>query len=110
MKLFIANIPYKLEEAELKQILVQYGQVASIKLVTDPQTGKREGFGFIEMPVQDQAQKAISGLNDKEIYGRKLALSEATENDQGKLQKQKSNTQTHNSNNNNTGEIDGNHC
>jgi RNA recognition motif-containing protein len=76
MKIFIANIPNKLEEAELKQLLTQYGHVASIKLITEKETGKRKGFGFIEMPVDDQARKAIAGLNGKEIHGRKISLKE----------------------------------
>ena len=79
MKIFIANVPHKLEETELKTMLTQFGQVASVKLVTDKETGKRKGFGFIEMSVKDQANAAIAALNEKEIYGRKLALSEATE-------------------------------
>jgi len=79
MKIFIANVPDKLEEAELKTMLTQFGQVASVKLVTDKETGKRKGFGFIEMPVKDQASAAIAALNEKEIYGRKIALSEAAE-------------------------------
>ena len=78
MRIFIANLPHKLEEAELKKMLTQFGQVASVKLVTDKETGKRKGFGFIEMPVRDQAKAAIAALNEKELYGRKLALSEAT--------------------------------
>lgn len=82
MKIFIANVPHKMEEAELKQLLTQFGQVAAIKLVTDKETGKRTGWGFIEMPVMDQAKAAISALNDKEIYGRKIALKEAEEKDQ----------------------------
>jgi len=77
MKIFIANLPYKIDEAELKTMLTQYGQVASVKLLTDKETGKRKGFGFIEMPVEDQAIKAMEGLNGKEVYGRKIALSEA---------------------------------
>jgi RNA recognition motif-containing protein len=81
MKLFIANIPHKLDEGELKQLLTQYGQVASVKLLIDQETKKRKGFGFIEMPVKDQAQKAIDGLNGREIYGLKLVLSEAEDND-----------------------------
>lgn len=79
MKIFIANLPHKLEEAELKKMLTQFGQVASVKLVTDKETGKRKGFGFVEMPVREQAQSAIAALHDKELYGRKLALSEAVE-------------------------------
>jgi RNA recognition motif-containing protein len=79
MKIFIANVPHKLEETALKTMLTQFGQVASVKLLTDKETGKRKGFGFIEMPVREQAKAAISALNDKEVYGRKLALKEADE-------------------------------
>jgi RNA recognition motif-containing protein len=82
MRIFIANVPHKLEETELKTMLTQFGQVASVKLVTDKETGKRKGFGFIEMPVKEQAKAAITALNEKEIYGRKIALSEAVEKEQ----------------------------
>ena len=84
MKLFIANLPHKLEEPELKQLLKQFGQVSSVKLITDRETSKRVGFGFIEMPVREQAQSAIAALHDKEIYGRKIALSEAVDKPQEK--------------------------
>jgi RNA recognition motif-containing protein len=84
MKLFIANVPHKLEEADLKTMLTQFGQVASVKLLTDPETGKRKGWGFIEMPVNDQAKAAIAALDGKEIHGRKIALSEAVEKEQEK--------------------------
>jgi len=50
-------------------MLTQFGQVASVKLVTDAETGRRKGFGFVEMPVRDQAQSAIATLHDKEVYG-----------------------------------------
>jgi RNA recognition motif-containing protein len=79
MKIFIANVPHKMDEAELKTMLTQFGQVASVKLLTDKETGKRKGFGFIEMPVYDQAKAAIAALNGKEVYGRNIALSEAEE-------------------------------
>ena len=82
MKIFIANVPHKLEEAELKKMLTQFGQVASVKLVTDVETGKRKGFGFVEMPVLDQAKAAITALNEKEVYGRKISLKEAVEKQQ----------------------------
>ena len=67
MKIFIANVPHKLEEAELKTMLTQFGQVASVKLLTDKDTGNRKGFGFVEMPVRDQAKAAITALNQKEV-------------------------------------------
>jgi RNA recognition motif-containing protein len=76
MKLLIANIPPRLKDDEVKQMLTQFGQVATIKLLTDPQTGKRTGFGSVEMPVRSQALTAISALYDKMIDGYKLPLSE----------------------------------
>ena len=82
MRIFIANLPHKLEESELKKMLTQFGQVASVKLVTDAETGKRKGFGFVEMPVNDQAKAAITALNEQEIYGRKISLKEAVEKEQ----------------------------
>ena len=84
MKLFIANVPHKLEEKELKTMLTQFGQVASVKLLTDKDTGKRKGFGFVEMPVLDQAKAAIAALNEKEVYGRKISLKEAVEKNEPK--------------------------
>ena len=84
MKIYIANLPHKLEEAELKTMLTQFGQVASVKLVSDPETGKRKGFGFVEMPVNDQAKAAITALNEKEVYGRKISLKEAVEKNEPK--------------------------
>ena len=84
MKIFIANLPHKLEEAELKTMLTQFGQVAAVKLVTDAETGKRKGFGFVEMPVLDQAKAAITALNEKEVYGRKISLKEAVEKNEPK--------------------------
>ena|ERR1700744_3259002 len=77
MKIFIANVPHKMDEAELKTMLTQFGQVASVKLLSDLETGKRKGYGFVEMPVNDQARAAIAALNGKEVYGRSIALSEA---------------------------------
>ena len=107
MKIFIANVPHKLEETELKTMLTQFGQVADVKLLTDKETGKRKGFGFIEMPVQDQAKAAIAALNGKEVYGRNIALSEAEEKErppQRSFERPRKDFRSQDSN----GEIDGN--
>ena len=72
-----------MDEAELKRHLTQFGQVESVKLVIDKDSGKRKGFGFIEMPVYDQAQTAINALNGKEFYGLKIALSADEEKQTG---------------------------
>lgn len=109
MKIFIANLPHKLEEPELKKMLTQFGQVASVKLVTDVETGKRKGFGFVEMPVLDQAKSAITALNEKEVYGRKISLKEAVEKQQerpGNFQRPR--REYRNSAENANDEIDGN--
>lgn len=110
MKLFIANLPHKLEEAELKTMLTQFGQVASVKLKTDPETGKRKGWGFIEMPVNDQAKAAIAALDGKEIHGRKIALSEAVEKEPEKkpVHFQRPRREYRGYGEDNKGEIDGN--
>ena len=88
-----------------------YGQVTLLKLATDSQTGKRKGFGFVEMRDRAQAQKAIEGLNDRELHGRKLSVKEAIDkeaparfNQQHRPKKQWSNREA----GNNTEEIDGN--
>ena len=73
-----------LEESELKKTLTLFGQIAWVKLVTNAKTGKRKGFGFVEMPVLDQAKAAITALNEKEVYGRKISLKEAVEKQQEK--------------------------
>ena len=62
-------------------MLTQFGQVASVKLKTD-EAGKRKGWGFIEMPVNDQTKAAIAALNEKEVYERKITLKEAKEKEQ----------------------------
>lgn len=106
MKLFIANISNRLKDEEVKQMLTQFGQVGSIKLVTDPQTGKRKGFGFVEMPVNAQALSAIAALHDKTVGGRTLSLSEATDNQSSQSNVTK---QQVFKNDQSKGEIDGNH-
>jgi RNA recognition motif-containing protein len=109
MKIFIANVPHKLEEAELKTMLTRFGQVASVKLVTDAETGKKKGFGFVEMPVLDQAKAAIAALNEKEIYGRKISLKVDVEKQQetpGNFQRPR--REYRSSGGNANGEIDGN--
>jgi RNA recognition motif-containing protein len=65
-------------------MLTQFGQVASVKLPLDPEKGTRKGFGFIEMPRNEQAKAAIAALNGKEIYRRKIALTKSAAKGAGK--------------------------
>jgi len=76
MNIYIGNLSFKAEESEVKALFEQYGTVETIKLVTDRVTGRKKGFGFIEM---DDAggQKAIDSLNEKEFQGRNLKVNVA---------------------------------
>ncbi len=77
MNIYVGNIPYRLSEDELKEIFQEYGTVDSVKIITDKFTGRSKGFGFIEMPNQDEAQKAIAELNEAEVDGRNLRVNQA---------------------------------
>ena len=76
-KLYVGSLPYKTTEEELYQIFGQYGEIVSVKIVTDRVTGQSKGFGFVEMVKADDAQKAIQGINGSELGGRTLVVSVA---------------------------------
>ena len=63
MNIYVGNLNYRLQEDELKEIFVQYGEVASVKIITDKYTGQSKGFGFVEFVDEDDATKAIEELN-----------------------------------------------
>ncbi|WP_158824712.1 RNA recognition motif domain-containing protein [Mucilaginibacter lacusdianchii] len=77
MNIFVGSLPYRLQEADLKELFEAYGEVNSVKLIIDRETGRSKGFGFVEMPDDEAAQKAISGLNGVEVSGRSIAVSQA---------------------------------
>jgi RNA recognition motif-containing protein len=77
MNIYVGNLPFTITEEELRQAFGSFGQVASASIIKDRSSGQSKGFGFIEMPVADEAQAAISGMNGKEIKGRKLNVNEA---------------------------------
>lgn len=76
-KLYVGSLPYKTTEEELHQLFGQYGSVASVKIVIDRITGQSKGFAFVEMTNEDDAQKAIEGLNGSSLGGRTLIVSVA---------------------------------
>lgn len=75
-KIYIGNLPFRTSEAQLHELFSQYGQIHSVKLVTDYVTGRSRGFGFVEMDSQD-AEKAIAALNGTELGGRVLKVDAA---------------------------------
>jgi RNA recognition motif-containing protein len=80
MNIYVGNLNYRTTEDGLRQLFEQYGTVSSVKLITDKDTGKKKGFGFIEMD-SDSGQKAIDALNDKEYESRNLRVNEARSRD-----------------------------
>ncbi len=77
MNIYVGNIPYRLGEDDLKEIFQEYGTVESVKIITDKFSGRSKGFGFIEMPNEEEAKKAIEELNEAEVDGRNLRVNEA---------------------------------
>ena len=79
MNIFIGSLPFSIKETELRGYFEKYGEVTSVKIITDKFSGKSKGFGFIEMPDEDQAREAIEGLHESEIGGRKVVVNKAEE-------------------------------
>ena len=79
MNIFVGSLPFKVEESELKEVFEEFGEVSSVKIITDRETGRSKGFGFIEMPDDEAAQKAIAEVNGAELYGRTIVVNQAEE-------------------------------
>ena len=77
MKIYVGNMPYSVTEEDLQQAFEAFGQVESVTIIKDKMSGQSKGFGFVEMGSADQAQAAISGMNGKDLKGRKLNVNEA---------------------------------
>jgi len=77
MNIYVGNTAYTTSEDGLRDMFSAYGEVAEARIVTDRETGRSKGFGFVEMPDSNSAQSAIDALNGKEIDGRALTVNEA---------------------------------
>lgn len=77
MNIYVGNINFGMEEAELESLFAEYGSVTSARIIFDRETGRSRGFGFVEMANDDEAKKAIDELNEKEFSGRSLSINEA---------------------------------
>ncbi|MBA3914072.1 MAG: RNA-binding protein [Acidobacteriales bacterium] len=75
--IFVGNISFNTSESELRQIFEAYGQVDRVSIMTDRDTGRSRGFGFVEMPNADEGDRAIEALNGMQVGGRKLNVNEA---------------------------------
>ena len=77
MNLYVGNLSYDISEDELRSTFEQFGTVSSCKLITDRETGRTKGFGFVEMDDNSEADAAIKGLNDTVLKGRPLKVNQA---------------------------------
>ncbi len=77
MNIYVANISFRASEGQLKDLFQQFGEVASAKIVTDRDTGRSRGFGFVEMPNDSEGKQAIAQLNGTEFAERNLVVNEA---------------------------------
>jgi cold-inducible RNA-binding protein len=77
MNIYVGNLSFQATEDDLRAAFQAYGTVDKAAIITDKMTGQPRGFGFVEMPNKDEAVKAISGLNGKDLKGRSLKVNEA---------------------------------
>jgi RNA recognition motif-containing protein len=83
MNIFVGSLPFSIEEADLKGFFEDYGTVDSVKIITDKFTGRSKGFGFVEMPNDAEAQKAIDELNGGTVEGRTIVVNKSEPKPEG---------------------------
>jgi RNA recognition motif-containing protein len=79
MNIYVSNLSFNTSDAELQDLFSQFGEVSSAKVITDRETGRSRGFGFVEMASDEEGKAAMSGLNNKEVEGRAMSVSVAKE-------------------------------
>ena len=84
MNIYVGNLSYDANEDDLRQAFEPFGQISSVRVISDRDTGRSKGFGFVEMPNDSEAQSAISGLNGSEMQGRSLKVNEARPRSEGR--------------------------
>ncbi len=77
MNIYVSNLGFNCQTEELVTLFMEYGAVSSCKVITDKFTNKSKGFGFVEMPNQEEAEKAVEKLNGAMVDGRNINVSEA---------------------------------
>lgn len=82
MNIYVSNLSFNTSDAELNELFSAFGEVSSAKVITDRETGRSRGFGFVEMPSEDAGKDAMLGLNNKEVEGRAMSVSVAKEREE----------------------------
>lgn len=75
MNIYVGNLPYGTTDEDIKSLFNEFGEVSSVNIIKDRMTGNSKGFGFVEMENDDEGQKAIEGVNGKELQGRSLKVN-----------------------------------
>ena len=83
MNIFVAGLPYDLDDAELEEIFEKFGEVKTAKVAMDKETGKSRGFGFVDMPNKEEAMQAIENLNDINLGKKPLVVKAAEDRSSG---------------------------
>ena len=83
MDIYVGNLAFEMNDGELETAFQEFGQVDSARVITDRDSGRSRGFGFVEMPNQGEGQAAIDALNGKELKGRSVVVNEARPRDRG---------------------------
>lgn len=84
MNIYVSNLSFNTNESDLMNLFSKFGRVTSAKIITDKSTNRSRGFAFVEMPSDEEGNKAMVGLNNKEIEGRLLSVSIAKERDRSR--------------------------
>jgi RNA recognition motif-containing protein len=79
MNIFVGNLAKEVTDEDLQSLFAEYGTVRSVKIIKDMFSGESRGFGFVEMPSQTEAQKAMTELNTRDLKGKKITVNEARE-------------------------------
>ena len=79
MNIYVGSLSFDINEDQLKEVFDEYGEVSSARVITDKYSGRSKGFGFVEMPNDEEAKKAIEELNGAEVKGRAIIVNESIE-------------------------------
>ena len=79
MNMYVSNLSFHTTDDSLRELFEKFGAVSSAKVITDRETGRSRGFGFVEMSAETEAKEAIQGLNNKEVEGRAMSVTIARE-------------------------------
>ena len=82
MNIYVSNLSFAVQDEDLRGFFAEYGEVSSAKVIMDRESGRSRGFGFVEMPSNDEGKDAMLGLNNKEVEGRAMSVSVAKEREE----------------------------